>query len=94
MNITIGSFPFENLYLKFLIYRDKLEFKHYFVGAKDITCKLLSADAIAKELGNEFKDFKNSCKDVNKKSFEIALELVKQKNPTAYERFLKQGKTL
>jgi len=57
MNITIGSFPFENL--------DKLEYKHYFVGAKDITCKVLSADAIAKELGYEFKDFKNTCKDVN-----------------------------
>jgi hypothetical protein len=53
------------IYLNIIISRDKLEYKHYFVGAKDITCKVLSADAIAKELGYEFKDFKNTCKDVN-----------------------------
>ena len=69
--------------------REKVEYKHYFVGAKDVTCKVLSADLIARELGNEFSDFKNTCKDVNKKSFDIALELVKEKYPPAYERFMK-----
>ena len=39
INITIGSFPYEDY--------EKIKFKQYFAGAKDITCKLISADSIA-----------------------------------------------
>ena len=43
IELTDSSFPFYD--------DDKLKYLQYFIGAKDITCKMVSGERIAAELG-------------------------------------------
>uniref|UniRef100_A0A7S1WKQ7 1-alkyl-2-acetylglycerophosphocholine esterase n=1 Tax=Alexandrium catenella TaxID=2925 RepID=A0A7S1WKQ7_ALECA len=68
-------------------------------GAKDISCKMVSEDKIAAELGRGEVDMSsdevmNKCAMLNRKAYDAAMGLVTSGWPKAAERFAAQGKTV
>mmetsp|Transcript_18836 Transcript_18836/g.51163 ORF Transcript_18836/g.51163 Transcript_18836/m.51163 type:complete len:495 (-) Transcript_18836:161-1645(-) len=66
-------------------------------GAQDISCKMLSEDKIASELGlagvdMESKEVVNRCAMLNQHAFDSARDIVEKEWPRASERFRAQGK--
>ena len=84
--INVPSYPY---------YEEIKDFSYatLYSGARDIACKMLSADKIANLLNFEVPEVskQKTCKDINEMAFELAKKLVRNQFPTSFQRFEKQG---
>ena len=83
LTIEVPSYPY---------YEEIKDFSYstLYSGARDIACKMVSADRIASVLNFSLVEQK-TCKDINEKAFDLAKQIVSTNFPESIDRFEKQG---